>query len=197
MTARQMRVLAGSAGALAAAVLALAGCAAASHLTASDVPRPASQAAARAGTAVRLGSPLAKCADLLGPGNALGGAGGAEGTTGQARQMAALAGSTSPAPLATLGRATPRRLGVVQLSQYGLVMLCEPVILHCPHGFRAIYPRDLSGGRPRALLRYRMVCITRFPLRSLPPAPRLTPMPEHTMPLNTLPPRSMPPQAAG
>ena len=113
MTARQMRVLAGSASALAAVVLALAGCAAASHPTANDVPRPVSQAAAaaRAGTAVRLAAPLAKCADLLGAGRALGGAGGAPGATDQA----------------------------------GLVMLCEPVILHCPHGFRAISPGDLSG----------------------------------------------------
>ena len=165
MTARQMRVLAGSASALAAVVLALAGCAAASHPTANDVPRPVSQAAAaaRAGTAVRLAAPLAKCADLLGAGRALGGAGGAPGATDQA----------------------------------GLVMLCEPVILHCPHGFRAISPRDLSGRRPPGLLRYRMVCIARFPLRTLPPEPRLTPMPDHTMPLNTLPPHTMPTQAAG
>jgi len=165
MTARQMRVLAGSASALAAVVLALAGCAAASHPTANDVRRPVSRAAAaaRAGTAVRLAAPLAKCADLLGAGRALGGAGGAPGATDQA----------------------------------GLVMLCEPVILHCPHGFRAISPGDLSGRRPPGLLRYRMVCIARFPLRTLPPEPRLTPMPDHTMPLNTLPPHTMPTQAAG
>jgi len=180
-------------------VLALAGCAAAGHPTASEVPRPVSQGAgaARAGTAGRLAAPLAKCADQLGAARALEGAGGAPGATGQARQLAAPGGSASPMPLATPGRATLRQPGVVELSPYGLVMLCEPVILHCPRGFRAIYPSDLSGRRPPGLLRYRMVCITRFPRRTLSPEPRLTPMPDYTMPLNTLPPRTMPPQAAG
>ena len=111
--------------------------------------------------------------------------------------MATLGGSVSPAPLATLSRGTLRQVGVVHLRKHGLMMLCGSVTVHCPPGFRTFYPRDSSGHQLPVLLPYRMVCIARFPLRSLPPAPRFTPMPARTMPLHTLPPRTMPPQAAG
>jgi hypothetical protein len=206
MAARQIQILAGSASAVAAVMLGLAGCAAASHPTANDVPRPASQtasagpasqAATQAGTAVRLASPLIRCADPLGAGAAPAAAGGIRGTTGQARQLATLGGNVSPAPPATPRQGTLRRVGVIHLSHPGLVMLCVPVNAHCPRGFRIVYPKEFSGHRPPVLLPYRVVCITRFPLRSLPPEPRLTPMPARTMPLRTLPPHTMPPQAAG
>jgi hypothetical protein len=199
MAARQMQILAGSASGVAAVMLGLGGCTAASHPTANDVPRPASravaaghasQAAAQPGSAARLASPLIKCADPVGAGAAQPAAGGV--TTGQARQMATLGGNVSPAPLATASQATLRQVGVVHLSQPGLVILCGPAVVHCPPGFRAIYPRAPSGGRPPELLPRLVACVARFPLRSLPPQPQLTPVPVVTRPLHT-----MPPQGAG
>lgn len=196
MAARQMQILAGSASVMTAVILGLAGCAAASHPTAGTMRRSASQttaghasqAAVRAATAARRASPLLKCADPVAPGRA---AGGTRTATGRSGQVAADAGSASPVPVATAGRATIRQIGVVNLSQPGLVMLCGPVIVHCPRGFRAIYRRDLSGRRPRVLLPYVAVCL-RFPLRTLRPEPQLTPVPVVTRPLHT-----MPPQGAG
>jgi hypothetical protein len=196
MAARQVQILAGSASAVTAVMLGLAGCAAASHATANDVPRPASQTAAAAGhasagAAVRLASPLAKCAEPVAPGGAVGGAGSAPGTGGQARQPAALGGSAPPVPLATASRVAVRQMGAVNLSQPGLVVMCGPASVHCPLGFRALYRRALSGHR-RPVLPYVAACIARFPAGTLPPKPRLSPVPLRTRPLHT-----MPPQAAG
>jgi hypothetical protein len=192
MAARQTKILAGSVSAVAAVMLGLAGCAAASHPTANGVPRPASQTAAghasQAGTPVRLAAPLIKCADPVGAGAAPPAADGVRGTTGQARQKAAVGGSASPIPLASGSRATLRQVGVVHPGQPGLVMLCGPAVVHCPPGFRAIYPRARSGGRPPELMPYRLVCVARFPLRSLPPEPQPTPVPAVTRPLHTMPP---------
>jgi hypothetical protein len=197
MAAREMQILAGSASAVTAVMLCLAGCAAASHPTANDVPRSAShataghasQAAAHAKTAVRLASPFIKCAYPIGAGGAKSAAGGVRDTTGQARQMATLGGNVSPAPLATPSRATLRQVGVAIRSQPGLLVRCRPVIVHCPPGYRAMYPRVRSGGPP-VLPPYRVACIAPVPLRS--PEPQFTPVPAVTRPLHT-----MPPQAAG
>jgi hypothetical protein len=198
-----MRLLAGWASALAVVPFGLAGCAAASHPAADTVPRPASQTvaagstspqtAARARTAVRLAAPLLKCADPVAPGRALGSGYGARAATGQASQMAALGGSASPIPLATAGQATVRQVGVVNLSQPGLVVLCGPVNVHCPPGFGKLYLMTRSAGpRPRSLLPYPAVCVARFRGHPMPPEPQLTPVPVATRPLHT-----MPPQAAG
>lgn len=191
MTARQLPVLAGPAGALAAVTLALAGCTAVGHRTAGDMPRPASQTAAaaghtsprtaaRPGTAVRLASPMVKCADPLGAGGARPAAGGGRAAIGPAAQVAA-EGS------ATASRVMVRRVGVVSLSPRGLVMLCGPVAGHCPPGFRIVYREAISGRPPRLLPRL-AGCAARFPLRSLPPEPRVIPEPLRTPPLPTMPP---------
>jgi hypothetical protein len=190
-----MRILAGSASAVAAVMLTLAGCAAAGPPTADTMPRPASQTAAgharqaatQAGTAVRLASPRLKCADPVAAGRAPGGAGGARGTTGQARQMTTLGGSVSPAPVATASRGTVQA-GVVHLSQPGVVVLCGPVTGHCPPGYRAIYPRVRSGGRPPELLPFRLACVAPVPLHTMPPD-QFTPVPVVTRPLHTMPPQ--------
>jgi len=197
MAARQMRILAGSASAVAAVMLALAGCAAASHPTANEVPRPASQTAAaghasqaarQAGAAVRLASPRLKCADPVAAGRAPGGGGGARGTTGQVRQMTTLGGNVSPAPLATPGRATVQQAGVVHLTQPGLVVLCGPVTGHCPPGFRTVFHRAIASGRPPVLLP-RMVACIRFTAGTS-PEPQLSPLPVVTRPLHTMPPQA-------
>jgi hypothetical protein len=202
MTARQAPLLAGSASAMAAVVLGLAGCAAASHPTANTRPRPASataaaahssrQSAAGPATVVRRASTLLKCADPAAPGGAPPAAGGMRASgpaaTAPAARAAALGGSASPIPVPTTARATLRQVGVVNLSQPGLVVLCGPVPVHCPPGFRAVYRRDLSGRRPRVLLPYMAACIARFRVGTLPPEPRLTPVPVRTLPLRTMPP---------
>jgi hypothetical protein len=192
MAARQVRVLAGSASALATVALALAGCAAAGHPAAATMPRPASQKAAAgqagphtAANAARLASPLLKCADPVAPGHALGSAGGV--------RAAAQGGTASPIPLATAGRVTLRQLGVVNLSQPGLVVLCGPATAHCPPGFRKFYLGTRPPGRrPRLSLPYPAICVARFHGHPLPSEPPLTPVPLRTRPLHT-----MPPQPAG
>jgi hypothetical protein len=193
MAARQVRVLAGSASALAALMLALGGCAAAGHLTANAMPHPASQTAAghtsprtagRAVTVVRQVSPLLKCADPVALGRAQR-VGGAPAAAGPAAQTAAHGGSASPIPLATTGQVT-REVGVASRSQPGLVMLCGPAA-HCPPGFRGIYPRARSG-RPPVLLPRRVACVPRFRPGTPPPEPLVTPEPYRTPPLRTMPP---------
>jgi hypothetical protein len=164
MAARQVRVLAGSASALAAVMLALAGCAAAGHLAAATVPRPASQSAATghaslqtaSGTAVRRASRLLKCVD--------------------------------PVPPRRASRGPVRQLGVANLSRPGLVMLCGPVV-RCPPGFHAIYPRARSGRRPRVQPVFDEACISGSPGGTPPPEPLRTPEPYRTPPLRTMPPQ--------
>jgi hypothetical protein len=193
MTARQMRILAGSASAMTAAILSLAGCAAASHTTANDVPWPASQTAtagghtspqtsARAATAVRQASALLKCADPVAPGRA-GRAGSARAATGTARD-----GSASPIPQATVGRITVRQVGVAIRSQPGLVVLCASAVVHCPPGYRVLYRKIFSGFRPRVRLPYVTVCIPRYPMGTPSAGPRVNPPPVRTPPLHTMPP---------
>jgi hypothetical protein len=192
MAARQARVLAGSASALAALMLALAGCAAAGHPAAATVPRPAGQTAAgraspqtaaRAATSVRLASPLLKCAYPVAPGPAQR-AGGASAASAPAAQTVAHGGSASPIPLATAGQVTAPQVGVAIRSQPGLVVLCGPAA-HCPPGSRAIYPRVRSGRRPRVLPPFVVAC---YPPGTPSPEPRLTPEPFRTPPLRTMPP---------
>jgi len=188
MAARQVRVLAGSASALAAVMLALAGCAAAGHLAAATVPRPASghaspQTAAGAGTAVRLASPLLKCAGPVHPSRAQRAGGSA--ASGPAAQTVAHGGSALPLPLATASQVTARQVGVAILSRPGLVVLCGPAA-HCPPGSRAVYPRARSGRRPRVMPPFVVACYTRG---TPAPEPRLTPGPYRTPPLRTVPPR--------
>jgi hypothetical protein len=106
--------------------------------------------------------------------------------------MTTLGGNVSPAPPATSGEATLRQVGVIHLSQPGLLVRCRPVIVHCPPGYRVLYPRLRSGGRPPELVPYRLDCVARFPLRTLPPEPLRTAAPYRTPPL-----RTQPPQPAG
>ncbi len=198
MAAQQVRVFAGSASALAAVALALAGCAAAGHQAAATAPRPASQTAAsgyagpqtaaRAATASRLASVLLKCADPVAPGRVLGSAGGVRSAAGPDARAAAGGGSASPSPAATVGRVMVRQVGMIKLSRPGLVVVCGPAAVHCPPGYRILYRTTLSGRGPRALLPYVAVCIGRFRISTLPPEPRLTPLPARTMPLHTMPP---------
>ncbi|HEY6277596.1 MAG TPA: hypothetical protein VIX86_14815 [Streptosporangiaceae bacterium] len=202
MTAKQVRILAGSASALAAVVIGLAGCAAAtSHSTAAARPRPASETAAaaratpltaaRPRTAVRLAAPLLKCADPVAAGRALPGASGVH-ASGPAEVGPAQDASASPVPVATVGQATLRQVGVVNLS-HPFEVLCGPVTVRCPPGFRKLYRRTgLSGRRARVLIPEFAICVARFREFPPPPEPRLTPQP-----LRTLPPHTMPPQAAG
>ncbi len=149
MAAQQVRVLAGPASALAAVMLGPAGCVPGGQLAAGTVGPASSRTAARAGTAVRLATPLLESAGPEAPGRAQRAGG---------------------APAASL------------------VVLCGPVAVHCPRGFRAICPRARSGRRPRVLLPYRGACIARVPPGSLPPEPRRTPAPYRTPPLRTMPP---------
>jgi hypothetical protein len=196
MAARQVRVLAGSASALASVMLALAGCAAAAHPAAATVPRPASQTAATghaspqtaagAGTAVRLASPPLRCADPVLPSRAQR-TGGSAAASGPAAQPVAHGGSASPLPLAPAGRVTVRQVGVVSLSRPGLVVLCGPAVVHCPPGFRALYRKLLPGRRPPVLMPYVAECIARHPVVT-PSGPRPNPAPVRTAPLHTMPP---------
>jgi hypothetical protein len=203
MTAKQAQIRAGSASALAAVVFGLVGCAAASHPTANAMPRPASQtaaaahasplAAARPGTAVRLASPLLKCADPAVPGRARPAAGGVRAAAGPPGPPAVQGGSASPGPIQASGQATLRQVGVVNLSQPPAPVLCRRVIIvRCPPGYRAIYRKIRAAGRrPQVLLPYVAACVARFPGRSL-PEPLPAPVPIQTMPM-----RNMPPQRAG
>jgi len=163
MAARQVRVLAGSASALAAVMLALAGCAAAAHPAAATVPRPASQAGVTGHaslqtatrTAVQRASSLLKCVDPVSPRRASRG---------------------------------PVQVGVASLSRPGLVVLCGRVV-HCPPGFRAIYPRARSSRRPLVQPAFDEACIPRAPGGTPPPEPLVTPQPYRTPPLRTMPPQ--------